>query len=537
MPSSAAEVCFGRLWCDGCFFTDAGAGLAEAGLSWSSFEGFLVSPCLGAKFVRLGFLDTSLVDGASDWRLDDVAAGVAPFWPDEAVWVVRDAGSFTGLVGDFGLGLWNALGGGDRDSALVDGSSDCRPDGTPAGFAPFVPDEAVWAVRDAGSFTGIVGDFGLGLWNALGGDTSVELVRLGDRDTDLVVESAAGVAPFWPDEAVWVVRDAGSLTGIVGDFGLGLWNALGGDITVAFLSAVSVGASDCRLAGTPAGFAPFVPDEAVCVVRDAGSFTGIVGDFGLGLWNALGGETSAVFFSEVLAAVGVGAPAGVVPFEPDEAVWVVKDAGSFTGLVGDFGLGLWNAPEGETTAAFFSAVPAAVGYVPAGLGVRLDAVAEPSEALLDFFSSAFVCAAGCRWAPCLVAVPLMDLSVVVDVPPGVVFVVVFEVEGEFVDFEESFVDCDGAGVVTGSCFVGRPAGAALALVANGLSFPSVVPSKVSPNPPILFSAPPPLTAALLVGSPGSSFAFLSSTDVFLSGFALGFDSFGAALRLPACPFI
>jgi hypothetical protein len=49
-----------------------------------------------------------------------------------------------------------------------------------------------------------------------------------------------------------------------------------------------VGARDCRL-GAAAG-ATFERDEAVGAVIDAGSFAGLVGDLGFGLWNPVGGE-------------------------------------------------------------------------------------------------------------------------------------------------------------------------------------------------------------------------------------------------------
>jgi hypothetical protein len=70
---------------------------------------------------------------------------------------------------------------------------------------------------------------------------AVELARLGDRDTvwsvgtecvvwrlpdarlsDCLLAGAGPVAVLDPEEAVCAVRDAGSLTGLVGDLGFGL---------------------------------------------------------------------------------------------------------------------------------------------------------------------------------------------------------------------------------------------------------------------------------------------------------------------------
>lgn len=49
--------------------------------------------------------------------------------------------------------------------------------------------------------------------------------------------------------------------------------------------------SDCLLADSGAAPAVLDPDEAVCAVKDAGSFTGLVGDLGFGLTNPVcGGE-------------------------------------------------------------------------------------------------------------------------------------------------------------------------------------------------------------------------------------------------------
>ena len=65
--------------------------------------------------------------------------------------------------------------------------------------------------------------------------------------------------------------------------------------------------------------------------------------------------------------VGAGAPA---VFDPEEAVWAVKDAGSFTGLVGDLGLGLTNPVcGGDAWILVLGAGPAVVAGRVAGFDV------------------------------------------------------------------------------------------------------------------------------------------------------------------------
>ncbi len=69
---------------------------------------------------------------------------------------------------------------------------------------------------------------------------------------------------------------------------------------------------DCLLGG--GAFAVLDPEEAVCAVRDAGSLTGLVGDFGRGLWNPVcGGDAGIlVFGADPCAAVVGGLLAGLV---------------------------------------------------------------------------------------------------------------------------------------------------------------------------------------------------------------------------------
>ena len=60
------------------------------------------------------------------------------------------------------------------------------------------------------------------------------------------------------------------------------------------------------VAGCGAVLAVFEPDEAVCAVRDAGSLTGFVGDLGLGLWKPVwGGEAPILVFGAEPCAIDV----------------------------------------------------------------------------------------------------------------------------------------------------------------------------------------------------------------------------------------
>jgi hypothetical protein len=101
---------------------------------------------------------------------------------------------------------------------------------------------------------------------------------------------------------------------------------------------------------------------------------------------------------------------------------------------------------------------------------------------------------------------LLDLPGVVGVFAGVVGVL--GLEGDFVDLGAALAVAKEGVVEMGPGLAVRPAGAVLAVVLIGefgFSFPPVLPFKLSPNPLPLFNAAPPLTAALLVVSPGRSF--------------------------------
>lgn len=81
---------------------------------------------------------------------------------------------------------------------------------------------------------------------------------------------------FWPDAAVWVVRRAGSSSGRVGDFGLGLTNPPGETVDGVFLSVVGFPAVAGGVVdrfdwswGLPTGFGC---DEGVVVAVDLIAF-------------------------------------------------------------------------------------------------------------------------------------------------------------------------------------------------------------------------------------------------------------------------
>lgn len=120
-PSSAGAL-DGRLCREGCFFNVPGGGPREGLLlPLLSVEGLRVNvDFVVVVLARLGERVEAwcawreLVDVMfPDARLRDCRGGgtapVAVFEPDEAVCAVKEAGSLTGLVGDLGLGLWNPV--------------------------------------------------------------------------------------------------------------------------------------------------------------------------------------------------------------------------------------------------------------------------------------------------------------------------------------------------------------------------------------------------------------------------------------------
>lgn len=121
--------------------------------------------------------------------------------------------------------------------------------------------------------------------------------------------------------------------------------------------------------------------------------------------------------------------------------------------------------------------------------------------------------------------------------PGVVGV--FGVAGDFGALEIGFVDAEILLVVIGAGFAAPLAGVDFSVLFEEgvLILPSVLPFKVSPNPPLLFKADPPTTPVPLLGPPEGTFGFLSSTDVALPEFPFEIDSAGAASRVPRLPFM
>lgn len=126
-PSSAGAVC-GRLCLDDCFFSCEGGGPRDGRLcDWLSVDGLRVRD-FGAVAVlaRLGDRDTGgcacrefvaweFPDARLEERLEAVGCGdaIAVLEPEEAVCAVKEAGSLIGLVGDRGLGLTKPVCGGE----------------------------------------------------------------------------------------------------------------------------------------------------------------------------------------------------------------------------------------------------------------------------------------------------------------------------------------------------------------------------------------------------------------------------------------
>ena len=115
--SPPGAIWAGRLGRDGCFFRDVGAGPSD-GLLVGLFavDGFpeVEEDSVGAGILAsLGDRERALASDEllgklPDARLSDclpVGGAAESFEPEEAVWAVSDAGSLTGRVGDLGLGL------------------------------------------------------------------------------------------------------------------------------------------------------------------------------------------------------------------------------------------------------------------------------------------------------------------------------------------------------------------------------------------------------------------------------------------------
>lgn len=114
-------------------------------------------------------------------------------------------------------------------------------------------------------------------------------------------------------------------------------------------------AFDCRRGGEVLP-ASFDCEDAVCAINEAGNLTGLVGDFGLGLMNPVADGTGAGFFVALLPAVeevagrtvALGAEMGATGLaglrsgdlctvDFDAGALDGTDFGAFVGLVGVFG--------------------------------------------------------------------------------------------------------------------------------------------------------------------------------------------------------
>jgi hypothetical protein len=119
-------VCEGRLVREVCFFKVAGGGPRDGlGFVFFSVEGFRVNvDFVVVALARLGerarawcacneFEGWALPDARLRDCLEAGGAAAAVFEPDEAVCAVKDAGSLIGRVGDRGLGFTNPVCGGE----------------------------------------------------------------------------------------------------------------------------------------------------------------------------------------------------------------------------------------------------------------------------------------------------------------------------------------------------------------------------------------------------------------------------------------
>jgi len=121
---SSAGADFDKLCRDGCFFKAAGGGPRE-GLLVVLFrvDGFRGCLAAAVPLTRLGergnpWLDCRLLTGCAlpEARLSDCREGGDPeavLEPEDAVCAINEAGSLTGLVGDLGFGFTKPVCGGD----------------------------------------------------------------------------------------------------------------------------------------------------------------------------------------------------------------------------------------------------------------------------------------------------------------------------------------------------------------------------------------------------------------------------------------
>jgi hypothetical protein len=185
--------------------------------------------------------------------------------------------------------------------------SDCLEDVRGGAVAVLEPEEAVWAVRDAGSLIGRVGDFGLGFTKPVCGGDGWILVLGAEPCAGVVVGLLAGFeVPLDASDALlgffsgcFPVFFSGFLsglfagasftwvrTGVVGVFGAGVLIFFGETLALVVVLAVEIAAGlEIVLAVvgmsalfTAAGFAlPFVcPFEGPAVVFFSSTFEGFV---------------------------------------------------------------------------------------------------------------------------------------------------------------------------------------------------------------------------------------------------------------------
>lgn len=231
--------------------------------------------------------------------------------------------------------------------------SDCRTGGPPPA-AVLEPEEAVWAVKDAGSLTGRVGDLGRGLTKPVWGGEGGILVVAAAPCAAVVTGLLAGLvevmevppaffSPFFSGFLSGVLvgssfeRGILGVVGVLGALGAGSLGFLGdvfcGDV-VGFVDVMGGGLEDILLVAFSAGLLPFLsPFE---VTEAAGLFSTVASwvFFSFVPGSPPGGPVSAMpvlsVVWSVLASISVGA-CRVSPSSPPRPFFPACEAVSALG--------------------------------------------------------------------------------------------------------------------------------------------------------------------------------------------------------------
>lgn len=257
------------------------------------------------------------------------------------------------------------------------------------------------------------------------------------------------------------------------------------------------------------------------------------------LWAGAGrlDDRAAWLFAVVLTAL-LAAPigrrtgcaaGGLEVFESEADVGAVRELGSFAGRVGDFGFGLTKPVDAGGSAGFLTAGLAA-DRAPDGFPFGFGALVIVASGFVTFS------VAGLAVFTAAVAEVLEEADLTEW--PGVTGV--FGRAGDLLDFEDDLADVDDLLVAIGAGFeIVLPVVTLLLALAGDtvLSFAVEMPLRSSPIPELPVKALPPETASELVGLPGNSLVFGSSSDVILSGFPVEVVGGLGSTASPFCPSI